>query len=89
MFPLHRSGYPRPPDDLDSDAYLSTLGGGATHGPLLTAGDVSGARHVAVVNQALVVRHFGSENPIGQTIRLTRLATLPELVPRSDLRINC
>jgi putative ABC transport system permease protein len=32
------------------------------------------------VNQALVVRHFGSENPIGQTIRLARLATLPEPV---------
>ncbi len=35
---------------------------------------------MAVVNQALVVRHFGSENPIGQSIRLARLATLPEPV---------
>ena len=72
---------------LCSDGYLPALGVGATRGRLLTAGDISGARHVAVVNQALVVRHFGSENPIGQTIRLNRLATLPEPVPDPTFEI--
>jgi len=65
---------------LCSDGYLPALGVGAIRGRLLTPADITGARHVAVVNQALVVRHFGSENPIGQTIRLARLATLPEPV---------
>ena len=65
---------------LCSDGYLPALGVGAIRGRLFTPADITGARHVAVVNQALVVRHFGSENPIGQTIRLARLATLPEPV---------
>ena len=65
---------------LCSDGYLPALGVGAIRGRLLTPADITGARHVAVVNQALVVRHFGSENPIGQSIRLARLATLPEPV---------
>jgi putative ABC transport system permease protein len=72
---------------LCSDGYLPTLGVGVIRGRLLSAADISGGRHVAVVNQALVVRHFGSENPIGQSIRLARLATLlqPVLDPTFEI----
>jgi putative ABC transport system permease protein len=63
---------------LCDERYLTVLGLGAIRGRLLTADDVSGARKVAVVNQTLVARYFGRQDPIGQQIRLTELAKVPE-----------
>ena len=46
-------------------------------GRLLSAADVNGARKVAVVNQTLVEKYFGPENPIGRHVELKHLRTLP------------
>lgn len=39
------------------------------------------ARKVAVVNQTLVRKYFGNDDPIGKRIRLARLASAPDPVP--------
>ena len=63
---------------LSSDGYLRALGVTAIRGRLLSEADVTAGRKVAVVNQALVQRHFGTEDPLGKLIRFPRLATLPD-----------
>jgi putative ABC transport system permease protein len=44
----------------------------------LSAADVQDARRVTVVNQTLVNRYFGGQNPLGQRIKIAMLQTLPE-----------
>ena len=63
---------------LCSEGLLPTLGLRLVHGRWLTEADVNGARRVAVVNQTLVTKYFGHEDPIGQRIKLKLLETLPE-----------
>jgi putative ABC transport system permease protein len=57
------------------DAYLHVIGVPSIRGRWLSTTDVASANQVAVVNQALVDRYFGTENPVGQLIRLPGLAT--------------
>jgi len=45
------------------------------HGHALSEAEVNGARKVAVVNQTLVSRYFGNDDPIGRQIKLVRLET--------------
>ena len=47
-------------------------------GRVLSEADVNGARRVAVVNQTLVTKYFGQENPLGQQIRFKLLETMPQ-----------
>jgi len=61
---------------LCSDQYLATAGMRLQSGRWLAATDVANARHVAVVNQTLASRYFGSEDPLGRAILLTGLTTL-------------
>jgi predicted permease len=63
---------------LVSEGYAPTLGLRVTRGRMLSADDVSGARKVAVVNQTLVKKYFGAEDPIGRQVKLSMLETLPE-----------
>jgi len=63
---------------LCSEGYLPTLGLRLVHGRWLTAADVNGARRVAVVNQTLVTKFFGREDPLGQRIKLNMLEAFPE-----------
>jgi predicted permease len=63
---------------LVSEGYAQTLGLRLTRGRMLSADDVSGARKVAVVNNTLVKRYFGTEDPIGRHVKLSSLETLPE-----------
>jgi len=42
---------------------------------MLSAADVTGARKMAVVNQTLVTRYFGTEDPIGRQIKVATLET--------------
>jgi predicted permease len=61
---------------LVSDGYFPTLGLRLVRGRLLTHGEVDGARHLAVVNQTLVNRFFGGEDPIGQSIKFNEFEKL-------------
>jgi predicted permease len=60
---------------LCSEGYFQTVGLRLLRGRLLTELDVNQARHVAVVNETLVSKYFGGEDPIGKLVRLTKLQT--------------
>jgi putative ABC transport system permease protein len=60
---------------LCSEGYFRTIRARLLRGRLLSMQDVEGARQTAVVNQTLVTKYFGGDDPIGRQIQLTRLAT--------------
>jgi putative ABC transport system permease protein len=60
---------------LCSEGYFPTLDLKTLRGRLLSEADVNGARKVAVVNQTLVKKYFGQEDPLGQQIKITMLET--------------
>lgn len=63
---------------LCSEGYFPTLGLRRLRGRTLSAAEVTNARKVAVVNQTLVNRYFGAEDPVGRLIRLKQLETLQD-----------
>ncbi len=63
---------------LCSEGYFPTLGLRLLRGRPLSEVEVNDARKVAVVNQTLVQKFFGQEDPIGQRIKLTFLETMPD-----------
>jgi len=60
---------------LVSEGYASTLGLRLTRGRMLSSDDVIGARKVAVVNETLVKKYFGPDDPIGRHVKLVMLET--------------
>jgi putative ABC transport system permease protein len=58
---------------LCSEGYFPTLGIRLLRGRALSEVEVNDARKVAVVNQTLVRRYFGPEDPIGRQIKLKEL----------------
>ena len=62
---------------LVSEGYFRTLGAKLVRGRLLEEVEVNGARKVAVVNQALVTKYFGHEDPIGQQVQIKQLGAMP------------
>ena len=62
---------------LVSEGYLRTLGAKLVRGRMLEAGDIAGARRVAVVNQTLVAKWFGNEDPLGRQIQIKNLGGPP------------
>jgi putative ABC transport system permease protein len=69
---------------LCSDGYFQTLGLRLLRGRTLAQDDVSNARRVAVVNQTLAGRFFGSEDPIGERIKFKLLEKMPDGQAVSD-----
>jgi putative ABC transport system permease protein len=63
---------------LCSEGYFPTLQFRLLRGRLLTETEVNGARKVAVVNQTLVNKFFGNEDPIGRVIKINMLEKLPQ-----------
>jgi putative ABC transport system permease protein len=63
---------------LCSEGYFPTLQLRTLKGRTLSETEVSGARKVAVVNQTLVNKFFGNEDPIGQMIKINMLETMPD-----------
>jgi len=61
---------------LASEGYFATLGARIIRGRALQEQDVEGARKMAVVNQTLVSKYLGSENPIGRQIVVKTLGTV-------------
>ena len=60
---------------LCSEGYFPTLGIRLLRGRPLSEAEVNDARKVAVVNQTLVKKFFGQEDPIGRRIKLSMLET--------------
>jgi putative ABC transport system permease protein len=63
---------------LCSEGYFQVLGVRLLHGRLLSQVEVNDGRKVAVVNQTLVTKFFGQEDPIGREVKLNALATSPQ-----------
>jgi putative ABC transport system permease protein len=63
---------------LCSEGYFPTLGIRMMRGRLLSEADVNDARKVAVVNQTLVKKYLGKEDPVGRQIKLSLLETMPD-----------
>ena len=63
---------------LCSEGYFPTVGIRMLRGRLLSEADVNDARKVAVVNQTLVRKFFGKEDPVGRRIKLSMLETIPQ-----------
>jgi putative ABC transport system permease protein len=61
-----------------SEGLPDTLGIPIVKGRGFTTTDVEQRLRVAIVNETLARRYFGSEDPLGRVIRLPRLATLPQ-----------
>jgi putative ABC transport system permease protein len=62
---------------LCSEGYFPTLGLRLVRGRTLSNFDVNDARKVAVVNETLANRYFGTPDPIGRQVKLTMLENLP------------
>ena len=60
---------------LCGEGYFPTLGIRLLRGRPLSEAEVNDARKVAIVNQTLVKKFFGQDDPIGQRIKLTMLET--------------
>ena len=70
---------------LCSEGYFPTLQLRTLRGRTLTENDVNNARKVAVVNQTMVNKFFGNEDPIGQLVKIKMLETLrPPDIPVKD-----
>jgi predicted permease len=65
-----------------SEGLFSATGMPLIKGRELSLVDVNQSHRVAVINEALARKHFGSEEALGRTIYLSRLTTLP--VPVAD-----
>jgi putative ABC transport system permease protein len=63
---------------LCSEGYFPTVGMRLLRGRLLTEEEVNDSHKVADVNQTLVSKYFGQEDPIGREIKLDDLETLPQ-----------
>ena len=61
---------------LVSEGYVRTLGARLQQGRLLEESEVAGARKLAIVNQTLVTKWFGKDNPIGRQITIKHLSTI-------------
>ena len=67
---------------VNSEGLFSSAGIPLIRGRAFSALDVDRLNRVAVVNETLARKYFGAEDPLGRTIFLTRLTTLP--VPVAD-----
>ena len=65
-----------------SERLFSTVGIPLIKGGELSALDINQSHGVAVINETLARKHFGPEEPLGRTIVLSRLTSLP--VPVTD-----
>jgi putative ABC transport system permease protein len=65
-----------------SERLAETVGLSLVKGRVFSGLDVEQSHHVALINETLAKKYFGSDEPLGRTIRLARLATFP--VPVAD-----
>jgi predicted permease len=60
---------------LCSEGYFSVLKIQFLEGRAFTEAEVNGARKLAVVNQTFVQKYLGTDNPLGQRVRIVQLET--------------
>jgi len=65
--------------ELCSEGYPAVMQIRQLQGRFLSESDVTGARHVAVINEAFVRRYFPDQNPIGQTVKFAVFDRVPTL----------
>ena len=65
---------------LCSEGYFPTVGIRLVRGRLMSEAEVNDARRVTVVNQTLVRKFFGQEDPMGRQIKINLLETGPDAV---------
>jgi putative ABC transport system permease protein len=70
-----------------SERLAETLGIPILKGRGLSTIDVEQMHRVAIVNETLARRYFGSEDPLARVIRLPRLATLPRPITDPTFQI--
>jgi putative ABC transport system permease protein len=63
---------------LCSEGYFPTIGLAVQRGRILSDFEINDARRVAVISQLLADRFFGKENPLGRSIKIKMLETMPE-----------
>ena len=63
---------------LCSEGYFPTLQLRTLRGRTLSETEVNSARKVAVVNETLVNKFFGNEDPIGQMVKINMLESMPD-----------
>jgi putative ABC transport system permease protein len=64
--------------ELCGESYFQTLSLHLLRGRLLSKADIDSAKLVAVVNQAFAHTYFGSDDPLGQQIKINVFDELPE-----------
>jgi putative ABC transport system permease protein len=75
------------PFQVCSEGYFSVLKIQFLQGRSFTEAEVNGAKKLAVVNQTFVRKYLGTDNPIGQRVRLVRLESPPDPLPESWFEI--
>jgi len=65
--------------ELCSEGYPAVMQIRLLQGRFLSESDVTGVRHVAVVNEAFARRYFADQNPIGQTVKFGVFDRVPTL----------
>src|ERR1051326_7262625 len=64
--------------DLPSEGFFPTLGLKLQRGRFFSADEGAGARRVAVVNQTLVKKYFGTDEPVGRQIKINMFESLTD-----------
>jgi len=70
-----------------SERLLETLGIPIIKGRGLSTIDIEQSHPVAVINETLARRYFATDDPLGRTIRLPRLTTLPKPIPDHSFQV--
>jgi predicted permease len=73
--------------ELCDESYFRTIGFRLLRGSLLSEADIQNARKVAIVNETLARKYFGSDDPIGRRIQITRLASGPNAIPDATFEV--
>jgi predicted permease len=67
--------------------YFRVVNAALVRGRLLGADDVSGQRHISVINQTFARQFFGDDDPIGRVVRLEHLGRGPQALTDDSVEI--
>ncbi|HXI42724.1 MAG TPA: ABC transporter permease, partial [Bryobacteraceae bacterium] len=73
--------------NLTTADYFKVMASHFNRGRPFTETEVSEARRVAVINDTFSRKYFGAENPVGRSIRITALETVPDPIKDSSFEI--